>query len=102
MFWKATVPAATTVGAGIIQADALESGSVFGQEQAVRALLSAAACCGRCRCVVSLPLAGAIVVGAAAVSVLLMAAVWRRLAAPLVNEPARATRVTVGVQEAVQ
>jgi hypothetical protein len=91
LFWKATVPAATTVGAGIIQADALESGSVFGQEQAVRALLSAAACCGRCRCVVSLPLAGAIVVGAAAVSVLLMAAVRRRLAAPLVNEPARGT-----------
>ena len=91
MFWKATVPAATTVGAGIIQADALESGSVFGQEQAVRALLSAAACCGRCWCVVSLLLAGAIVVGAAAVSVLLMAAVRRRLAAPLVNEPARGT-----------
>ena len=57
----------------------------------MRALLSAAACCGRSRCVVSLPLAGAIVVGAAAVSVLLMAAVRRRLAAPLVNEPARGT-----------
>jgi hypothetical protein len=40
---------------------------------------------------VSLVLAGAIVVGAAAVSVLLMAAVRRRLTAPLLNEPARGT-----------
>jgi hypothetical protein len=40
---------------------------------------------------VSLPLAGAVVVGAAAVAVLLMATVRRRLAAPLVSEPTRAT-----------
>lgn len=39
----------------------------------------------------SLLLAGAIVVGAAAVSVLMMAAVRRRLAAPLLYEPARGT-----------
>jgi hypothetical protein len=46
---------------------------------------------------VSLLLAGAIVAGAAAVSVLLMAAVRRRLAAPLLNEPARGTPMTTFV-----
>jgi hypothetical protein len=40
---------------------------------------------------VSVLLAGAIVAGAAAVAVLLMAALRRRLAAPLLNEPGRAT-----------
>jgi hypothetical protein len=39
----------------------------------------------------SLPLAAALIVGVTAVAVLLKAAARRRLAAPLVNEPARAT-----------
>jgi Protein of unknown function (DUF4239) len=57
----------------------------------VGALLSAPACCWRCWCIVSLPVAGAIVLCAAVVAVLLMTAVRRRLTAPLLNEPARGT-----------
>jgi hypothetical protein len=74
----------------IIQADALARGPICGQEQAVGALRSAPACCWSW-CIVSLPVAGAIVLCAAVVAVLLMTAVRRRLTAPLLNEPARGT-----------
>jgi hypothetical protein len=70
-------------GAGLRGADVHGQVRVFGSGDA--------ACCWRCRCIVSLPVAGAIVLCAAAVAALLMTAVRRRLTAPLLNEPARGT-----------
>ena len=55
----------------------------------MRALSSRTARCWRCWCIVSLPVAAAIVLCAAAVAVLLMTAVRRRLTAPLHNDPGR-------------